>query len=187
MKRMIIGVLVLSMLAWATFDFFHNKEKVTSDHQTEEVSSTSEAMEREVGLKVGQVAPDFTLQTIDGETVKLSDYRGDRVMLNFWATWCPPCREEMPDLQAFYQDSDAVVLGINMTTTEQNIGDVRDFIDEYQLSFPILVDSEDKVAVTYQIHPLPTSYMIDSKGVIQFRIFGPLDYEGMMLEYNQLE
>lgn len=75
------------------------------------------------GIKQGQYAPDVQLETIDGETVRLSDYRGQPVILNFWATWCPPCRAEIPDFQKLYDDEDqnVEILAINMTNTEDSV------------------------------------------------------------------
>ncbi|GAB3042840.1 redoxin domain-containing protein [Virgibacillus ainsalahensis] len=141
----------------------------------------------ETGLEIGNTAPDFELTTTDGETVKLSDFRGERVMLNFWATWCPPCKEELPAMQEFYEDKDVAILAINLTDTEINQKDIPKMTDEFGLTFPILLDNQGEVSTLYRIKPIPTSYMIDSEGVIQYKAFGALDYELMVEEFEKME
>ncbi|MFD1448798.1 peroxiredoxin family protein [Oceanobacillus profundus] len=140
----------------------------------------------DIGTEVGQKAPDFKLITSDGETVQLSDFKGKRVLLNFWASWCPPCREEMPDLERFYQDKDAVVLAVNLTNMEMNKKTVNEFIKTYGLTFPVLMDEEGQVSRLYRISPIPTTYMIDTKGIIGQRVYGPLNYEQMITEYEKM-
>src|SRR5699024_11976097 len=82
------------------------------------------------GLKKGDIAPDFELETLSGETVTLADYRGQKVMLNFWATWCPPCRAEMPDMQKVQDErDDVVILAVNQVQTESNPDNIAPFLD----------------------------------------------------------
>ena len=126
----------------------------------------------------GFSAPGFTLDLLgsdsSNEKVSLSDYRGQVVMINFWATWCPPCREEMPAMQSVYEDYQEegfVVLAVN-TTFQDNELDVIDFIAEYGLSFPILMDRSGDVSQQYQLRGLPSTYFVDHKGVIQTVIVG---------------
>lgn len=141
----------------------------------------------EVGLNEGQIAPDFELTTLDGDTVKLSDYKGKRVMLNFWATWCPPCRVEMPDMQKFHEDKDIVILAVNLSETESNTEKVQAFIDERDLTFPVLLDEETEVADQYQIQPIPSSFLIDSDGRIHNKAFGALNYDMMVQEFEKMQ
>ena len=124
------------------------------------------------GLKIGETAPDFSLETLDGEMVKLSDFEGKKVVVNFWATWCKPCREEMPDLQSVYEqkEKDVVILAVNMDAHN----DVKGFIDSYSVTFPILLDEEDEVADLYQIISLPTTYFIDERGKIVQKHIGQI-------------
>lgn len=134
------------------------------------------------GLKVGEKAPDFTLQTLDGKTVKLSDYRGKKVFLNYWATWCPPCREEMPEMQRFHEKygDEVVVLAVNGTGTEDSEKAVRDYILEGEYTFPVLLDKELEINQTYQIISIPTTYFIGTDGVIQEeRMVGPMTFDYM--------
>src|SRR5699024_6402313 len=184
MKKAIVILIVTGMLGWAIYDFvFASDEKI----ENESANDKDEIAEVTIGLNVGNMAPDFQLQTLSGEQAKLSDYRGSRVMINFWATWCPPCRAEMPDMEKFYQEKDVEILAINLTDTESSIKQIKDFVSEYQLTFPILLDEVIEVANTYAIQPIPTSYMVDSYGIIQFKTFGPLNFEQMVQEFEKME
>lgn len=198
MKKGILLVVITGMLGWAIFDFVDSGEDNSADEDNFEVTSETDNQEisdpdnspddtAKVGLNQGDIAPDFQLQTLEGEEVKLSDFRGNRVMLNFWATWCPPCRAEMPDMEKFHQDKDVVILAVNLTDTEPTIKQVKDFVNEYSLTFPILLDEVIEVANTYAVQPIPTSFMIDSNGIIQFKTFGPLNYEQMVQEFEKME
>lgn len=129
---------------------------------------TSASNEQLGGLKIGVKAPDFELKSLTGESVKLSDYEGKKVILNFWATWCPPCREEMPDMEKFSQvmEDDVVILAVNIDPEN----DVQAFVKEYGVTFTILLDSQSSknpVNDQYQVLSIPTTYFIDSKGIIQ--------------------
>lgn len=136
------------------------------------------------GLKAGTKAPDFSLQTLDGENVKLSDYEGKKVVLNFWATWCKPCREEMPDLQTIYSENneEIVILAVNMDAHN----DVKGFTDSYAVTFPVLLDVEDKVSKIYRVISLPTTYFIDEKGDIAQKHLGQITYEQLEEVLKQL-
>lgn len=136
------------------------------------------------GLKTGITAPDFTLQTLNGENVKLSDYEGKKVVLNFWATWCKPCREEMPDLQAVYSENkeDVVILAVNMDAHN----DVKGFTDQYAVTFPVLLDEEDEVSERYQVISLPTTYFIDADGKIAQKHLGQITDEQLEDVLNEI-
>lgn len=137
---------------------------------------------RKIGIAKGELAPDFVLKDLQGESVRLSDYRGRVVLLNFWATWCPPCRVEMPHMQRFFTDYAAkgvVVLGVNLTTTEKHPENVPAFVDDRQLTFPIVLDEKGEVMQTYQVVGYPTTYLIDADGTIREKFIGVLDYEKM--------
>jgi peroxiredoxin len=112
------------------------------------------------------LAPDFTLQSVSGETVSLSDHRGKVVLINFWATWCPPCRQEMPDIQDRYArySPDLVVLAVNNNETADL---VAAFVDEFGLTFDPLLDPGAVVQTLYQLNGYPTSIFVDRDGVIQ--------------------
>jgi peroxiredoxin len=112
-------------------------------------------------------APDFTLQSLDGRTVKLSDYRGKVVLLNTFATWCPPCRAEMSDLEAYYREHKEdgfVVLAVN---DEESASTVANFVQAQGFTFLVLLDPDGKVLNRYGVHGLPTSFFIDRKGMVR--------------------
>jgi len=126
-------------------------------------------------------APEFTLTDLDGNPVSLSDYAGAPVLVNFWATWCPPCRSELPLIQA-YQDKyegDFVVLALSGGETAQ---DVQAFIDAQGYTFVVLLDSEFAVAEQYGVRGFPTSFFIDADGAIQQTHIGELT-EVMIVAY----
>jgi len=189
-KKAIIIVVMIGMLSWAIFDFLDTDEKnVAQSERTGEQEDSNEiedTEEVEVGLYVGQQAPDFELQTLSGETVRLSDFRGKRVMVNFWATWCPPCRAEMPDMEKFYNAKDVEILAVNLTDTETSIGAIENFVDEFELTFPILLDSNLDVSFLYKIQPIPTTFMVDSNGIIRFHAFSALNYDLMVREFEKM-
>ena len=125
----------------------------------------------------GFLAPDFELKTTTGESVKLSDLRGQAVLVNLWATWCPPCRAEMQSIEKVYQDykdQGFTVLAVNMTRQDQ-LSAVAPFVTEQGLTFPILLDETGEVANAYQLQSIPSSYFIRRDGVInEVVISGPM-------------
>ena len=115
-------------------------------------------------------APDFSATDLEGKKVSLSDFRGKVVLLDFWATWCPPCREEIPELQKIfdeYRDKGVVVIGASSESSEK----VRQFKGKMTISYPLLKVAT-KVFSTYQVRGIPTTYIIDKKGYIQHREVG---------------
>ncbi|GAB3800334.1 peroxiredoxin family protein [Virgibacillus kimchii] len=195
MKAGIVIVIVLGMLGWAMFDFVNTNDTSEEENTMSRDYITSSSPEEseevvesgKVGLERGDIAPDFELTTLDGETVLLSDYRGKRVMLNFWATWCPPCRAEMPDMQKLYEEEDIAILAVNMTESESNEEVVADFVDDFELTFPILMDQQSDVMEMYQIQAYPTSYMIDSSGEIQFIALGAMNHDQMLQQLEMMD
>jgi cytochrome c biogenesis protein CcmG, thiol:disulfide interchange protein DsbE len=122
-------------------------------------------------------APNFTLPALDGTTVQLSDYQGQVVMLNIWATWCPPCVRETPRLVRLantYQDQGLVVLGMN-TTYQDDRDKVAQFVREQQISYPILLDTNGEGGRLYPARLMPTTYLIDREGKIVYTRVGEID------------
>jgi cytochrome c biogenesis protein CcmG, thiol:disulfide interchange protein DsbE len=122
----------------------------------------------------GFPAPDFELSTLAGESIRLSDLRGQAVLINLWATWCPPCRAEMPAIEKVYNEykqDGLIVLAINMTY-QDDPGRVPSFVEEYGLTFPILMDTQGTVGTDYQLRSLPSSYFIDREGIIKEVVIG---------------
>jgi peroxiredoxin len=126
----------------------------------------------------GFKAPDFELQNITNETVRLSDYLGKPVILNLWASWCPPCREEMPTLNKIdqaYSKRGLIVLGVNMTA-QDSLSAAVDFLRQNPVGFMILFDQEGDAARKYLVQALPTTYFISTDGTVQDLIVGgPID------------
>ena len=185
LKKLVPVILLAALLIWGIYDVVNknniNNESVGKINTNTEVI-TDKNDEIKIGLEKGNLAPDFELTTLDGRKVKLSDYRGKKVILNFWATWCPPCRAEIPDMEKFYssyKDKDIVILGVNLTKAEQDQTSVKSFIKEYRVTYPILLDKESLAAEMYQVSAIPTSYIIDPQGTIIQKIVGPMDFETM--------
>ena len=135
-----------------------------------------------VGLDVGDRAPDFELFDLQGRAIRLSDLRGQVVMLNFWAVWCGFCRIEFPVMQTAYerhQNDGFVVLAIDIQETQEA---VQAFAEDVGMTFPVLLDSRGQVASAYRIRGLPTSLFIDAEGVIQAVRMGPVD-EALLEQY----
>ncbi|WP_159887214.1 redoxin domain-containing protein [Paenibacillus puerhi] len=136
-----------------------------------------------VGLKIGQQAPDFSLTLLSGEEVKLSDYRGNVVFVNFWATWCPPCQVEMPYMQQFYTNNEeerVVLLAVNETQTEASVPVVKAWVKKWGLTFPIPLDLNGDVGKLYRVRAYPATFVIDEQGIIRKKHPGPMNLE--MLE-----
>ena len=123
---------------------------------------------------------DFSLEDLQGERTSLSDYRGKWVVVNYWATWCPPCLEEMPELEIFHDAhrGDAVVLGVNMETIDRKL--LEDFVEDQFLSYPILLDSPRPRTELGAVPGLPTTYLVSPEGEVAARRVGTVTRE--MLE-----
>jgi cytochrome c biogenesis protein CcmG/thiol:disulfide interchange protein DsbE len=138
------------------------------------------------GIPVGQAAPDFTLETLDGKTLKLSDLKGKPVMLNFFTSWCSACREEMPALEEVYKEYQAqgfVIVAVNLA--ESDVA-VRAFQQKLGLTFPIVMDRDQRVSRVYDIVPLPTSYFVDRNGVVRAKWTGALTKQQLKALLQQI-
>lgn len=147
---------------------------------------------------IGTEAPEFSYPDLDGQPVSLSDYRGKVVLINIWATWCPPCRDEMPSMERLYQEiraerafdsdlydgDDFEILAISMEAPFGQVdsmgrpgGDLRAFAEEMGLTFPILHDPEDRISRLYQTTGVPETFVIGRDGVIYRKIAGPSEWD----------
>jgi len=117
---------------------------------------------------IGGSASDFTLKSRAGKNVKLSEYRGDVVMINFWASWCGPCRQEMPALEQLYkkyQDLGFVILGVNL---DEDSSKAANLLQKIPVSFPILYDNTKKVSTQYDVKAMPTTFLVDRDGKLRY-------------------
>ncbi|MHB1134633.1 MAG: TlpA family protein disulfide reductase [Chloroflexota bacterium] len=137
--------------------------------------------------KVGESAPDIAFATLDGRALKLSEFRGQVVLLNFWATTCPPCRAEMPDLEAVYKevkDRGGIVIGIDQRESPDT---VQRFVDELKMTFPVTIDSTGAIFGRYGVQFIPTSFVVDKQGVVRFMKVGQMDRETIRRYFTTLQ
>jgi thiol-disulfide isomerase/thioredoxin len=121
-----------------------------------------------------ELARDFTLTSLAGDPVSLSDYRGQWVLVNFWATWCIPCIEEMPYLERLATERELVVLGVNF---KEGADTVAAFVAEHRLTFPILLAPDEVTLIVYGVRALPRTFMVAPDGTIAYQIAGAIDPE----------
>ncbi|RKX80043.1 MAG: TlpA family protein disulfide reductase [Spirochaetes bacterium] len=175
-----IFLLTLSTPIWS-----RGRSEEEASAASKKANPTAPSPEIEVNLeKIGfQVfdkpiqAPDFTLKTLDGENRSLSSYHGKLVFLNFWATWCPPCREEMPAMENLHRqlkEEAFAMVGVNL---QESLQTVKDFIKQNGYTFEILMDSSGKIGGTYGVRSIPTTYLIDKNGIVLAGIIGGAEWD----------
>ncbi|NTV99933.1 MAG: redoxin domain-containing protein [Oscillochloris sp.] len=172
------GVLVALALVAAIWQFTGHERQVQSQPMGE----------------VDREAPAFSLQTMNGDTISLTAYRGKVVLVNFWGTWCEPCKREMPALQAaneLYGNKGLAIIGVNLTDDEQLRGnsedDIRAFATQYQLTYPIGLDRDGSVTNEFRVFPLPTSFFIDAQGRIRYVHVGELTLDDVTARFTELQ
>jgi peroxiredoxin len=176
LKKIIASVALLSLITVAIVQAMDNESKGNDE---------KDALG---GLKIGAKAPNFSLKTLDGKQVELSDYEGKKVMLNFWATWCPPCKKEMPDMEKYTQQAgdDVVVLAVNIDPEN----DVQAFVDDNGITFTIPLDSQsakNPVNERYKILSIPTTFFIDKKGIIRNKVISAMTLKDMERNINSMQ
>ncbi|MCK1983327.1 MULTISPECIES: TlpA disulfide reductase family protein [Peribacillus] len=176
LKKIIASVALLSLITVAIVQAMDNDSKENDEN---------DALG---GLKIGAKAPNFSLKTLDGEQVELSDYKGKKVMLNFWATWCPPCKKEMPDMEKYSQQAgdDVVVLAVNIDPEN----DVQAFVEDNGITFTIPLDSQsakNPVNERYKILSIPTTYFIDKEGIIRNKVISAMQLKDMERNINSMQ
>lgn len=194
MKKIIIWISIIVIIAAAGFSVYNynnnlakekvQKEKLAQEKKTEEEKKKTEeekktAEEPKDNEKEKVPAPDFKLKDLKGNEVSLSDYKGKKVFLNFWASWCPPCKAEMPDLEKLYQetkDSDLVILAVNLGEERAT---ASKFVRDNKLNFTILIDDTNFVSMKYNVASIPTSYFIDKEGNISSKFTGMMTLDQM--------
>lgn len=189
MKKILITLSIIVIITGASYTVYNynksvpdNSVKNTSGKNTAPPAASNKTLpgsQKLQGEKIKLKAIDFKLKDLQGKEVSLSDFKGKKVFLNFWATWCPPCRQEMPEMEAYYQkikDSDVVILAVNLG---ENKSTVEKFIKDNKYNFPVLLDTDNEAAIDYRIVSIPTSFFIDETGTIIFKHIGPMTVEDM--------
>ncbi|HUI90271.1 MAG TPA: TlpA disulfide reductase family protein [Anaerolineales bacterium] len=167
LRRSLYVVILLAGLAWIL---------LSADKTNSATAGQIPAPQR------GFLAPEFKLETSQGQSIALTDYRGKAVLVNLWATWCPPCRAEMPTIEKVYQEfqnQGLVVLGVN-STIQDDPAAIAPFVKQYDLTFPILLDVNGEASDLYEIRSLPTSFFIGRDGIIKEVVVGGPMSEGLL-------
>lgn len=168
-RRLVIRTIILFLLGAAVaYTLYAN---LTKDHNQR--------------VEVGKTAPDFVLVDLDGNKHKLSDYQGQGVFINFWATWCKPCEREMPHINKYYQqfkDQGVQVLAVDVSESELV---VKRFVEKHELNFPIMIDKDQQVQSAYGINPLPATFLVDKNGTLVKMHTGELS-ESKVKEFMEL-
>jgi len=167
--RKIILIIAIILVCLSIYTVTNFVSKSSTDKSTSIQSSDSKKT----------VAADFKLKDLEGNELSLSSLKGKKVFLNFWATWCPPCKAEMPEIEKLYQetkDSDLVIVAVEIG---EPLGTVKPFIDTNKYNFKVLLDSDQKVASQYGISSIPTSFFIDVDGNIISKKLGGMNIDQM--------
>lgn len=138
-------------------------------------------------IKIGTQAPNFSLEQLNTKPLKLSDLKGKGVVLNFWGSWCEPCKAEFPELEKQYQrfQSEGIeVVGVNISETPLAI---QQFVDQYHVSFPILMDRQSEITRLYQIGPIPTTFFIDKDGIVKEQVIGQMNESIIMDKVKKIK
>lgn len=131
----------------------------------------------EVGIEKGNVLPDFELYDLNGNKQEIKDYLGKNIILNFWATWCPPCRKEMPSIEKLYNDTkDTDLLILAVSVDDSSTEKVSKFIKENNYTFKIFHDKKKELGNKFLIRSIPTTYVIDKQGRIKDKVIGAIDW-----------
>ena len=156
----------------------------TETTEMEAAADAHEAQENETTENDGKIkAPDFAAENTEGETVHLSDLAGKPVVLNFWASWCPPCKSEMPEFDSVYQEmgEEVCFMMVNLTDGDRETrASAMKFIEAQGYEFPVYLDTEQDAVVTYGVTSIPTTYFIDKDGFIAARAVGAIDKETLL-------
>ncbi|KGK88617.1 TlpA disulfide reductase family protein [Clostridium sp. HMP27] len=195
MKKIAIILGLLILIGGSVYTVYnYNKSQVSNPNNIINTESNfpdkkqNENFKNETALKVSKTkAMDFKLKDLTGKEVSLSDYKGKKVFLNFWATWCPPCKAEMPEMEMLYQEtknSDLVILAVNL---DEERNTVQKFINSNKYDFPVLLDTGNIVASQYEVVSIPTSFFIDKEGNIVDKHIGAMTIEDMKNYINNIK
>mgnify|MGYP005834577397 CR=1 FL=1 len=136
---------------------------------------------------IGKKASDFNLKDVSGRVFNLSSLRGRVVILNFWATWCPPCRAEMPSLNNLYRELRNIGLEVVAVSTDRSVSPVREYLSKNPLDIKVLIDSDNRVSRQYKVFSIPTTFIIDRNGIIVERYLGEEDWTSSEIKKKVLD
>lgn len=181
-KKIIVAILVILTLLAVIVVNYNNKKSLQNNDK--KVEDKTEDGEKKVDDRIEAI--DFKLEDLQGKEIKLSDFKGKKVFLNFWASWCGPCKAEMPHMQQLYEetkDKDIVILAVNVGEDKDK---VKSFIEENKYAFPVVLDIKQEAALQYGISAFPTSFFIDEEGYVYSGIRGAMSLD-MMKEQLKLK
>ncbi len=182
-RRVVYPLLVIAAIAAAIWWLGYRSDGATTSSSGEQygpvdLPAALVPAGAEIQAKEGALAPDFLLETLEGDDLRMSSFRGRPVVVNFWATWCTSCREEIPQLAAAYDrfsDDALVIIGVDL---QESVAAVRRFADEFGMQFPVVIDKDGRVADRYRLLGVPTTYFIDRDGLVRSVFTGPFLAEG---------
>jgi len=182
----LLGAVTLSLIGYSFFGLHNTQGLILREGQSLFLQAGESIHPETEAPRLGYLAPDFRLTDLGGQARALSDYRGKPLLLNFWASWCPPCRAEMPDLERFYQlHGDQIgLLGVNWGESQAT---VLVFLTKLKISYPSLLDEGGTAFVKYQLTGIPTSFFIDAQGLIRGMSVGPMSTEQIEAGFARLQ
>jgi peroxiredoxin len=145
------------------------------------------ACNKDPGPQVGQPVPDFSLPDLEGRTHRLSDLKGKVVVLNFWATWCPPCIDEMPSLDRLSEALESKGVEVVAVSVDERFSDIGEFVEKFQVTFTVLHDEGKKVSRTYQTFKYPETFILDRDGRLRSKVVGPRDWSAPTVIRDMVE
>jgi len=191
-KLIVAGIIALAVALLALISYSYLTSNIAGRGQVVLLEGTGFFWEadrapkgREESPSLGYLAPDFTLFDLEGRAITLSELEGKPVLLNFWATWCPPCRAEMPALQEFHEryGDQVTLLGINWAEDPET---VRRFLERYGITYPNVLDRQGKAFVLYRLTGIPTTFFLDEERVVRGVWLGPLKTDSIAENFAKI-
>jgi peroxiredoxin len=172
--RNVLATIVIGIVIAGVVWFF---DRPGGDGSSEPITLTASASGPPP--EVGREAPDFQVQGLGGESIRLSDFRGSAVWINFWASWCPPCRAESPDIEAVYQTKQGEGLVVLALSIGEGASAVRDYVERTGITFTVGLDEETEISAAYRIAGIPSHYFVDRDGILRESRVGSMSRETM--------
>jgi peroxiredoxin len=185
--RKLLTFLCFSVFLFSSLAYAAGESDVTRAPSSAEISGRLYALGFQV-WRPDNAAPAFTLQNLAGRDISLKNYRGKIVLLNFWATWCPPCRSEMPSMEKLYRELEGSAFEMLAVDLQESPEQVRRFVESNGYSFPVLLDTTGRTGAAYQVSGIPTTYIIDKDGNVLASTVGAREWhsEEIIALFNDL-